>query len=908
MLIRQKKGKENESDITTPLLSDVDANINDTEETDASVNDNNNSTDMNPSAPVLSLSLSEEPEVKHETVEHEEVKQDDNIHSDKVTYLPPDYIRFEDISTTKDKPWIKTSDSRRNMLQWVFEHKQELPGWVRTPNADTDEQLVRAVNSNVSQTTGRSLGLGLATVFTGGIYTGAKTRNIRPGEIHFSENGSTQEIYINSGLHTLVNPRHAWGAKHTVNEDYIHEGNITIARIKPGFVGLATENGRPILLLPGRHAYNSALFEFKRDDTKNVNDPVIKHGTISIVRVLPHELGLATDNGNPIVLLAGVHIQNQAGFNLERTIDTRTLLDSERKEDKQGLKDKNWIEHGTISIAAISRNELGCAMVSQNPVLLLPGIHFKNSRSFKCAAIVDANKDHIHFNTIHVIQIKAGQVGLAWDRNKPIFLQPGRYEVSSNNFDYVGSKNANEKIIKHGPRTIVRVNQGEIGYAWEQGKALELKPGIYDKEDAQFIFDKHVPANQDVIQFGHITHIIVKAGEARAVWDDGKLQILHEGRHSFTSPTLQVAKDPIPLQDIVLPLKDIHVTTRDRMPMHVKGLVTYRVKDPEKLIKGIGQEQLKSSIEQKTDAELRYQVSLADLSMISPDHHSQHPGNEQDNLHEEKHDTPKLFGDRSQGGEGENYKATLCDNVKKELSETATAWGLEIVKFAISDIGFQDKKVEESLAAATADTRKAEAQVDLQLAQNTAAVKKAESDAKQVLIKKQNDAKVSQIEADAQAYKLVAQTKAEAESAAIRAQKEAEAKVAAQNVQSEAMVKQSEAKRDAAIAEAEGQKALAEAQLLLLNNPNYLALEQAKLQVEMARQLAQMHVPAMVFNSSESTPAQMFFGQGNSLVQFALQQQGLFRPAPVTTGTALTSQPTPENKQEKERKKENKMQ
>ncbi len=792
------------------------------------------------------------------------------VKSDGVNYLPPDFISFADIQTNS---WILAPQSEVGFIQWA--RGNNLP-WIYEANAQTEHDLLKAVNGKAEQKSGVVRGLTVAASVMGHAVFGAyaKTRNIKPGEIHFSDNGGQPEIYVTPGIHYLANPRHTWGNIRQASDDVIKEGNITIVRIWPGSIGLAEDNGRPIVLLPGTHAYNSNLFKLEEKNIIDTRQEKIQFRNISIVRVLPNELGLAWKNRSPVLLLPGLHIYEDPTFQLRGKLDVRNLSLREEKNDI-----KSFFEHDTITLIRLEKNQLGCAMNGREPVLLLPGVHIKNNRAFKIEDVVDANSQHIHFNTVHVIQVKAGEIGLAWNDNKPVMLKAGVYKISSTSFKFEKFCNENDKLIQHGPITIVRVNQGELGYAWDKGEAIELAPGLHYREDPQFIFDRCERANKEVIQFGNITHVIVKSGEARAINLDGALRILSEGRHDFTSPTLTVAAEPIPLQDVIMPLHEIKVTTRDRMPMHVTGQVTYNITDPEKLIKSMGQDSLKVSLEKCADAILRQQMSLADLSIITLDHHHEEKRRDSEASH-------RLFGDQSHG-EGDNFRGKLCSAVQQKLSQDTQGWGIKIREFAISDIGFQDKNVEQSLASATAQTRQAEAQYDLQGAQNATAISKVQGDSRQQLMAQESAAKIMQLKTESETASLMLKAKQEAESKAmsqmIAAKAEAEVqKIKAQTeadvqkIKADAFVAQARAEMEAAKHKAEGESVLTKAKLLLIDNPHYMEIRMAELEVEAAKYRATASTPSVVFNgntSSDRAVESMFFGQGVELAKYGANAQ-----------------------------------
>ncbi|GEM_PF-4440893 len=799
------------------------------------------------------------------------------IHSEKVTYLDPNLSSFDNINEAE---WGSKANGIGSIIDWAKDKNED---WLRKPNANSDEELVSAVNAR--QHPGgfvRKVKVGLNAVFTAlptlFIAPIRSTRNIKPGEIHFSDNAGLQEIHVTQGLNYVSGLRHSWKIKHNANKNYIKENNVTIARILPNEIGLAKENGNSIVLLPGRHAYNSAFFDYQ-NIAKPLIDTIINHGTITIIRVLPNELGRAKENGNPIILLPGLHIRNSASFEYVDKLNMRTL--------------KGGVEHETISIVRVNKNEIGCALLKGEPVLLSPGIHIRNSTAFKFVKMENANNPHIDFQTIHVLQVKSDEIGLAWNDNKAITVPPGIYKLNSNTFTFKEIKKVSEKLINHAPITIVRVDQGELGYAWDNGKAIELEPGIHRREDPQFIFDRLEPANKEVIKHGNIAHIIVKDGEARAVYHQGKLNILDAGKYDYDdAQTLSIAEQAISLRDIIKPLKEIKVVTKDRMPMHVTGQVTYRVSDPIKLVKGIGQDKLDSSIEQITDSTLRHEISKTDLSMISPDHHSQQP----EDKAEDKKDI-RLLGDRSRAlGEGDTtFRGKLCSAVQETIRQTTAMWGIEIVEFAISDIGYQDPTVEKKLADATAKIREAESNFDLQRTTNAVNYEQAKGKAAQKIIEENNSASVKDILTKATSSALLANAEAQAGADFLKAEREAKGKAAAMGIHAAGLKLQAECQRDADIARAQGQTALAnasattatavlkaenEAKSLLLNNPNYVELEKARLFAEAAKPFANLQSPAIVINGSGNSEvaSSMFLGQAN-FFRTLMSQRGLLIPA-----------------------------
>ncbi len=113
---------------------------------------------------------------------------------------------------------------------------------------------------------------------------------------------------------------------------------------------------------------------------------------------------------------------------------------------------------------------------------------------------------------------------------------------------------------------------------------------------------------------------------------------------------------------------------------------------------------------------------------------SAHPAREQQVL--------SLIGDNmgsGGGGEGcDTFRGKLCHDVQTKLTLDTSKWGIEIVEFAISDIGFQNIDVENKLAEATAKTRQAESNFDLQRAENAANFERARGIASTKLVDEEN--------------------------------------------------------------------------------------------------------------------------------------------------------------------------
>ena len=112
-----------------------------------------------------------------------------------------------------------------------------------------------------------------------------------------------QVLYINAtslideGRWILPNPRASLVEIVSFEDNVIRYETLTIVRILRGEVGLAMDNGQPLLLAEGVHVRNVRLFTFI--DCKPVNTQYLQHASLHIMRVPKGFYGLVTDNNIP---------------------------------------------------------------------------------------------------------------------------------------------------------------------------------------------------------------------------------------------------------------------------------------------------------------------------------------------------------------------------------------------------------------------------------------------------------------------------------------------------------------------------------------------------------------------------------------------------------------------------------
>jgi len=267
-------------------------------------------------------------------------------------------------------------------------------------------------------------------------------------------------------------------------------GTLSLIRVRPGFIGLGADNGKPVLLLPGLHFYNAPNFEFMM--CRNVNENLIQNGTINIVRVNPGQVGLATDNGEPVILDSGVHFINEAGFVM--------APNGFRKVDDA------VIQIGQAQIIVVPRGRIAAVLVNGQGHFLLEGRHFVSQGRFTLVGIKSLSDEYISAGIRHRIIVPRGKVGLGLESGEPQLLEPGQVHLrESSLFQYAGSVDITQQVISHGSLNIVTVRDGQFGISYKDGVIELLSPGRHRLESATHVPGGFISAGQQTLRISEVT-------------------------------------------------------------------------------------------------------------------------------------------------------------------------------------------------------------------------------------------------------------------------------------------------------------------------------------------------------------------------------------------------------------------
>lgn len=345
-----------------------------------------------------------------------------------------------------------------------------------------------------------------------------------------------------------------------------------------GKIGIISYNGKIQVVGPGRYTcFNPRA---KIVAIKSVNDNLITYEILTIVRILRGNLGIASENGNPVLLAEGLHVRNNRLFLFEKSIEIN----------------QNYIQHRSIHIIRVPKGHYGLVTENNIPKVLSEGVHVVNSNVFRFDKLECANKDYINHGTIHIIRVAKGKIALVRDNNLPKFLKEGTHCINTNIFTYHGMEDLTKPLIRHATLTRFWVKKGEIGLAWDNDQPIFFIEGIYEKDSPTFIFEKCVSASDKLIFLGSKKIVTVNDGEVGVSYFKGKLQVLPPNRHIIESAEhviqgfISTQQQSMHLDDPKDDSDNIICETKDFVQIEIKADVFYKINDPEKALLVVGKD------------------------------------------------------------------------------------------------------------------------------------------------------------------------------------------------------------------------------------------------------------------------------------------------------------------------------
>merc|ERR1719163_2082235 len=134
-------------------------------------------------------------------------------------------------------------------------------------------------------------------------------------------------------------------------------------------------------------------------------------------------------------------------------------------------------------------------------------------------------------------------------------------------------------VVNHGDLTLVVVEQGTVGLAYDQGQPILLPPGLHQWRSPTMAFEKAFDLNNNVIRLGPLTLVTVDAGYSAVSEDNGSQRILAGGNTYLLTHRNWKFEKYIPQKIQSSNLKRIEATSADNALMAVDATVIWRITD-----------------------------------------------------------------------------------------------------------------------------------------------------------------------------------------------------------------------------------------------------------------------------------------------------------------------------------------
>jgi len=570
-------------------------------------------------------------------------------------------------------------------------------------------------------------------------------------------------------------------------------GFFTGTLVRPGSIGLVLHNGRVEAVPEGR--YTLGLHRASWIGIFSLNERIQKE-SLTVVRVPRGQVGLAWERKNAILLGEGLHAYNDVAFSFEGLVDISEV----------------HIKHGPLNILRVKKGEYAKVWFSGSggglePKLLREGCHVVDSSLFSFVGRSQVEEMHVSHGALHILQVPKGHVAKVERDNVPELLGEGTHYLESTNFQYAGTASLSDSVIKHGTITVVRVNRGQVGLAWQDNMPLFLEePGVHSFDTPTFSFVKHASVADKTIELGTKKIVTVNSGEVAISYDSGELRILHPGRHVIDDAAHRVDGFlPILQKSVRLisaeagpPRKgaegsDLLICeTKDLVKVGVRSDVFYSIADPEKTIRRVAKEDINTLVLETAIATLTNIIRSTTLNEIAQ---SKHPS------------AISTSGEQVQSAQalGEQASAPLFfdkahdEFLSKLHDDFMSRYGIDVTNIRIESFKIMDTELAGNISKQALTTAQTESQLANLAGQTEIATQEQERDAnvRQIRAKAeatalrtqaeaQNAALISKSEAGARADQIQRETMATAEAAALVAQARAEAEAISIRAKAEA--------------------------------------------------------------------------------------------------------------------------
>jgi len=188
----------------------------------------------------------------------------------------------------------------------------------RDEAGDILKKLNAAFGSGDCGNTCMSVGCGLSVIGLCWIY--CKMLLINEGQWGFVMHSGVPEM-LGPGRYFLSSPLTEVTCVVDQGEEVIRAPPITLIRVTEGKLGIGSDNGKPEILLPGRHLRFSS--NFKLIGIRDIQEELIEYGPIKILTVRSGGVRICYESGKVQIFPAGRYGINSATFSVAGLINTQ---------------------------------------------------------------------------------------------------------------------------------------------------------------------------------------------------------------------------------------------------------------------------------------------------------------------------------------------------------------------------------------------------------------------------------------------------------------------------------------------------------------------------------------------------------------------------------------------------------
>merc|ERR1719330_2169558 len=162
-------------------------------------------------------------------------------------------------------------------------------------------------------------------------------------------NEKQEYLFAQPGMHNIS----SCFMKHTGNKplpanDCLQHGNRVILIVEQGYIGLAFDNGQPILIPPGLHVWTSETLKYK--EAISLDQHVVKLGPYTLLTVDEGYAAVTQNNGKQQILMGGhTWLLDHKNWRFEKFLTLKIQTDDLEKIEATSADNINMMVTSTVT-------------------------------------------------------------------------------------------------------------------------------------------------------------------------------------------------------------------------------------------------------------------------------------------------------------------------------------------------------------------------------------------------------------------------------------------------------------------------------------------------------------------------------------------------------------------------------